>query len=121
MKIVINGNTSISDLKQEFSSLFPFLKIELFRKPHHINNGSPRSQLQGHKQTIEECRTVHKNGVITITPEMTVSQLEQHFGKKFGLFVQVFRRAGRTWLETTVTDGWTLEEQNKEGAAWSRP
>jgi hypothetical protein len=33
--------------------------------------------------------------------------------------VQVFRKSGKVWLETTVTDGWTLEEQNLQGEALS--
>jgi hypothetical protein len=31
------------------------------------------------------------------------------------LSVQVFRKSGKSWLETTFTDGWTLKKQNQEG------
>ena len=48
---------------------------------------------------------------------MTVSDLEQKFAELFGLSVQVFRKSANVWLETTVTDGWTLEEQNRQGEA----
>lgn len=50
-----------------------------------------------------------------ITPDMTVTDLEQSFNTIYGLGVQVFRKSGKIWLETTVTDGWTLEEQNRQG------
>lgn len=66
-------------------------------------------------KTLGECRTIHKKGQITITPNMTVNDLEQCFSDIFGLGVQVFRKSGKVWLETTVTDGWTLEEQNNQG------
>ena len=46
---------------------------------------------------------------------MTVNELEQRFSDVYGLGVQVFRKSGNVWLETTVTDGWTLEQQNKQG------
>ncbi len=46
---------------------------------------------------------------------MRVNELEQSFADTFGLGVRVFRKSGKSWLETTVTDGWTLEEQNNQG------
>lgn len=45
---------------------------------------------------------------------MTVSELEQHFADVYGLSVQVFRKSGEVWLETTTTDNWSLEKQNQE-------
>jgi hypothetical protein len=51
---------------------------------------------------------------------MTVTELESRFNTIYGLSVQLFRKSGRAWLETTVTDGWTLEEQNNEGEALSK-
>ena len=51
---------------------------------------------------------------------MTVVDLEQSFSDVFGLGVQIFRKSGKVWLETTVTDGWTLDEQNRQGEALSK-
>ncbi|MDE3144966.1 MAG: hypothetical protein KGL19_12475, partial [Bacteroidota bacterium] len=48
-------------------------------------------------------------------PTMTVSELEQKFNDIYGLSTQVFRKSGNIWLVTTVTDKWTLEEQNRQG------
>lgn len=58
---------------------------------------------------------MNEDGNITITPHMTVNNLEQTFGDIYGLSVQVFRKSGNAWLETIETDGLTLEEQNKIG------
>jgi hypothetical protein len=33
----------------------------------------------------------------------------------FNLSVQVFRKSAGTWIETSVTDDWTLKQQNDEG------
>jgi hypothetical protein len=44
-----------------------------------------------------------------------VVELECLFEDQFGLFVQVFRRSGNLWLETTVTDSWSLQKQNEQG------
>jgi hypothetical protein len=46
-----------------------------------------------------------------------VWQLEKQFEEGFGLHVQVFRKSGRTWLETSVTDDLTLVEQQAKVAA----
>ncbi|HSB94027.1 MAG TPA: hypothetical protein VLC28_12970, partial [Flavitalea sp.] len=52
---------------------------------------------------------------IVIHDGMTVAELEGLFTDKFNLPVQVFRRSGNIWLETTMTDGWTLKQQNEHG------
>ena len=55
-----------------------------------------------------------------ITPAMTTKKLKDQFLEYYGLPVQVMRRFGNTWVEATVTDGWTLEEQNKQGERLSK-
>ena len=45
----------------------------------------------------------------------TVSELEESFYNKTGISAQVFRKSGISWLQTIVTDSWTLEQQNTRG------
>ena len=71
--------------------------------------------MKSSSRTLGECRTIHNKGSITIGPEMTVDELEQRFMDVYGLSIQVFRKSGKVWLETTITDGWTLEKQNEQG------
>ncbi len=120
MKIKIADRRKIFAIQEEFSKLFPYLKLEFFSKPHKAGAGSPKKLVKSPSKTLGECRSIHKNGSITITPAMTVCDLENSFRDVFGLSVQVFRHSGKVWLETTVTDGWTLEEQNKQGEALSK-
>ena len=56
-----------------------------------------------------------KDGDIQINEEMKVIELEKLFKDKFKLAVQVFRKSGNLWLETTMTDNWTLAQQNNHG------
>jgi len=119
MKIIINDNRKISAIQEEFNAQFPFLKLEFFSKPHKPGGPSPRRLMKNNGKTLGECRTIHNKGVITITPQLTVAELEQRFADTYGLSLQVFRKSGKLWLETTVTDKWTLEEQNKQGEALS--
>ena len=120
MKITINDNRKISAIQEEFNTEFPYLKIEFFSKPHKQGGASPKKLIKHANKTLGECRTIHSKGHISITPKMTVVELEQRFGDVYGLGVQVFIKSGKVWLETTVTDGWTLEEQNSQGESLSK-
>ncbi|MBI2271658.1 MAG: hypothetical protein HYU69_15045 [Bacteroidetes bacterium] len=119
MKIKISDSRKISAIQKEFNTMFPYLKLEFFSKPHTKGGGSAKKLMKSNSKTIGECRTIHKKGNITIVPQMTVGDLEQHFQDIYGLSLQIFRKSGKSWLETTSTDAWTLQKQNTEGEALS--
>ena len=120
MKIKISDKRKISAVQKEFSEIFPYLRLEFFTKPTRSKGFDKKSLIASENKTIGECRKIHTNSSISITPGMKVSKLEQTFMDKFGLYVQVFRKSGRVWLETTMTDDWTLNEQNREGEELSK-
>jgi hypothetical protein len=120
MKLTINDKRKIFAIQEEFNQLFPYLKLEFFSKPHKPGGATSKKFMKNSSKTLGECRTIHNTGKITITPQMAVSDLEQSFDDIYGLGVQVFRQSGKVWLETTVTDHWTLEEQNQQGEALSK-
>ena len=115
MKIIINDHRKIYALQKEFNEMFPYLKLEFFSKPHRVGAPSSKKIMKHPGKTLGECRAIHFKGTLTITPQMTVAELEQNFSDVYGLSVQVFRKSGKAWLETTVTDNWTLEQQNNQG------
>lgn len=115
MKLLISDKRKISAIQEEFNQLFPFLKIDFFQKLHKPRRDVPKSQIKLLHKTISEFRSTHKNGTLTVIPSMTVTELEKKLNETFGLSAQVFRKSGNVWLKTTVTDCWTLEEQNKQG------
>ena len=120
MKIEINDRRKIFAIQEEFNMHFPYLKLEFFTKPHTSRGESTKQLIKHNSKTLGECRIIHKTGQITINESMTVSELEQHFRDVYGLEIQIFRKSGKAWLETTVTDSWTLEEQNTQGEALSK-
>lgn len=120
MKIHITDKKKISALQKEFNKAFPFLRLEFFTKPHYAFEGNSRQYLIADYKTIGDCRKIHNNNSISITPRMKVEELEKIFYDMFGLIVQVFRQSGKVWLETTMTDNWTLAEQNQQGEELSR-
>ncbi len=120
MTITVNDKKKIFEIQKEFNDLFPYLQIQFFTKPHKPGGLSPKNQMVDTQKSLGGCRTIHNKGSIIISPIQSVKTLEQSFQNVFGLSVQVFRKSGKAWLETNVTDDWTLEEQNKEGQALSR-
>lgn len=119
MKITINDKRKIFAIQEEFTHVFPYLKLEFFAKPHRAFGGSSKKIIKQNSKTLGDCRTIHKNGELNVTPSMTVSELERRLRDIYGLNAQVFRKSGKVWLETTLTDGWTLEEQNNQGESLS--
>jgi len=116
----IDPGSKISEVKQDFSRPFPFLKIEFFR----IVSGQPARYSKDNMISWDEItgnlQKKKRAGKIVFTGETPVSEIEQEFLKRFGLYVQVFRKSGNIWLETTSTDDWSLEQQNEEGKSLAR-
>lgn len=117
MILTIKDDRKISEVQESFNQKYPYLKLEFFKKMHGVKELSPLKGIIDSEKTIGQIRTIHSDGFITVTPKMTVAELEQEFGNLYGLSVQVFRKSGKMWIETTVTDKWTLEQQNSEGEA----
>lgn len=119
-KLIVDDNHKISMLQHEFNLIFPYLKIEFF------STATKQGELIINRFTYENdrllsgYRNIHNKEQIIITPETTVASLEEKFNKIYGLGTQVLRKSGKIWLETTVTDTWTLEEQNHQGEALSK-
>ncbi|MBL7811994.1 MAG: hypothetical protein JNL57_07185 [Bacteroidetes bacterium] len=112
MKFQINPNTTLREIRQEFHNHFPYLKLEFFEAGHEAGHGTPKSALiSDYNQSAGVAETV----AWEVNAEMTVKQLEGWFLTAAGLHVQVFRKSGQVWLETTHSDGETLAAQNRKG------
>lgn len=119
MNIIINAGTKVSEIKKQFSDVYPYLKIEFFKRPHAKNKLSSEMDRIVSDKPIALITKVSTDANIDISGKRTVLQVEQDFWKTFGLSVQVFRKAMNMWIETTLTDSWTLESQNSEGKMFS--
>jgi hypothetical protein len=109
LNIEVSHNQSIASIQAEFSHAYPFLKIELFQKsatPAETASGQDRSSAKVSERMM-------------IEPEMTVAELKDRFKKFFGMCLQVYRKSGNTWLETSLTERWSLREQNRQGEVLS--
>jgi hypothetical protein len=106
---------TLAALQQAFRLCFPNLSLSFYTKPHDIYQSSPVKYLITESNTLlKHIEARPHDGDVEIFADMKVSELEQLFEQEFGLHVQVFRRMGNTWVETTFTDNLSLCEQNEK-------
>lgn len=116
MKLHIRAEDTIWKLQYNFSEAFPFLRIEFFKPAHKDSKKGPDQMLHPSTTVRKAYIGKEKTGILEFSPSATVGELEKWFIERFHLKVQVYRKSGDLWLETTATDNWTLEQQNKHGA-----
>ena len=117
--IEITNDMTIEQVQKQFQERFPFLKIEFYSTEHAAGEGTPEALRVNVETTIGKARTIQSDGVLGIHGNQKVITLENAFHELFGLNVQVFRRSGGLWLQTTTTDDWTLGEQNERAKDFS--
>lgn len=102
------------EVQTEFHERYPFLKVDFVNKTDDTwINGLPGKE-------------PHSNAVklldsdIGLSDDITVAELENRLRDWFGNAVQVLRRNGNGWMETTKTREWSLHLQNEQGRDISR-
>ena len=119
MTITIDDNKTVSEIQEQFNAHFPYLRLEFFCFCDTNYSGYSNRKTKLGSEYLSKCRTLHNVGMLSISPQTTVTELENTLMTVFGLSVEVFRKSGKTWLKTSLTDDWTLEEQNKQGESLS--
>ena len=118
MKLELDDKMSIGLIQELFHCLFPFLKVQFFEKDIRIQASTAlRKHIGDSSRLLGSFKSgdPHVQTGMSIEPSMTVNQLEIGFNNCYALHTQVYRKSGNVWLEATITDSWTLEEQNKQG------
>ncbi len=116
MKLSITKDLLIKEVQDEFNKIYPFLKIDFFAKTGGYRRHLAGDQRFASRQKISEAgKTSLPEGEIELSDQMTVHELEKKLQDQFSLYAQVFRKGGNIWMETTMTDSWTLKDQNEHG------
>ncbi|MCH5717055.1 hypothetical protein [Niabella hibiscisoli] len=110
MQLYISESTRPEDVKNFFSSCYPFLKIELYKMEKDTNVGRGKK----HSPVMDKFVDLPGEGVVDIHSDITVAELGSSFAG-FGLRTEVFRKSGNVWVATLLTDSWTLQQQNNAG------
>ncbi|NCI45676.1 hypothetical protein [Sediminibacterium soli] len=121
MTLKIDRSTKLKDLQAAFTDMFHYLRIEFFRKPHNAYEVSHKKDMRLAEEIALGFDRRHTVAEIAVEGHWKVAELEEMFAREAGLYVQVFRKSGNLWIETSLTDDWTLEQQNREGESLSLP
>jgi G3E family GTPase len=114
-QLSISSTETIAEVQKRFNKMYPFLKIEFFSKPHIHGQGSHKKDMLTSRTPMNQIMGNIKKMVLTFNDDCSISEFENLVQHQTGLNIQVFRKSGKIWLETSATDNWTLKQQNEEG------
>jgi len=117
MKLRIANKSTIHELQKQFSKAFPFLKIEFF--DIHSTGSLAKVHMYNANKTLAACRSNKNEGPLEVKESDTVGALKKQLWDQYGLSAEVFRKSGNVWIETSLSNSWTLKLQNDEGKVFS--
>ena len=116
VEILVNDRSQLAAVQNKFSETYKFLKLEFVAKQQKAGTSqSIYKPMMIDGKLVRDLSRVAANASLFISPHSTIAAVKDGFKSLFGLDVQVLRKSANSWLETTLTDYWTLEEQNREG------
>jgi len=111
---------TVEDIRNRFNNEYPFLQLEFYEKAHAHYVGSKKSEQMPHLTTLGALNPLLEDADIPTDELISVSDLEESFEDIAGLHVQVFRKSGEQWLQTTSTDDWTLRKHSEKAEELQR-
>lgn len=121
MELNLSRSRTIGEVKQEFATFFPYLKLEFFSEPQEDDVIDFVQEQLNDNMPLQKIQTFRCERNLSFGPAMTVEGFENLLQNDFGLPVQIFSKSGGMWLETFNTDHLSLEKQNSMGEAACRP
>jgi hypothetical protein len=121
MNLTVKEGMYIRDIQKVFNEEYPYLKIEFFRHKHGLRQLSPKKERLDPFTVIPLSNGHAKTWSLDAGKEITVGEFEKECWEKTGVAVQVFRKSRNLWIETSLTDNWTLEKQNELAASFAYP
>ncbi|HET7115403.1 MAG TPA: hypothetical protein VFI29_02875 [Hanamia sp.] len=115
MKLQIEAGTKIKELQKKISKTYPYLKVEFYKQPYSEMKVSEKKDRMLPDEIISEQSDSFEAEKFDINRNRTVGAVEKEFYEKFGIAMQVSRRSGNIWIETSKTDNRTLKAQNQLG------
>jgi hypothetical protein len=119
-KLSISDSQKLKEIKDAFSAKFPHLKIEFFADEHKVGEANSRKAMYDDSLTLKSIRKNHMAGELSIDGHQKTSTFENNFHDHFGVTIQVYRKSGNIWIQTTTTDDWSLTHQENTGKEFDR-
>lgn len=113
-QILITENTLLSDIQVAFTSYYPFLKIEFLKISTEQHNTQKPKKLDA-SMAVKVITSSEMPVTLNIESKRTISEISFDIKKILGLAVEFSRKSGNVWNIITLTDSWTLEDQNDAG------
>jgi len=120
MELTIDYDSTVSDVQVQFNTSYPFLHLQFLKSIQEENKSIFKKTKVIHELPVKKLRTMYTPVSISIENKVTVAELLKNF-QEIGLRVQVCRKSANQWVETSLTDDWTLERQNSEAMLISLP
>jgi hypothetical protein len=115
MRIDINNHRKIFAIQEEFTNEYQNLQLSFHQRPSKSGATPSKEFVESSSKTLSACRESGHAGFITISPEMTVGELKQHFRDVFEITIDIFHRTGKnTWDHMPVSHAETLGALNSE-------
>jgi hypothetical protein len=113
MVLYIDHDTQVQALQEKFNALYPFLQLHFIRTLEE--NGKPVKKIikAAPEQKLREISGKLVPGMVSVSESRAVAEVLDDF-RSHGVIVQVYRKSGTLWVETSLTEDWTLERQNRE-------
>ncbi|MBX7093652.1 MAG: hypothetical protein K1X56_02940 [Flavobacteriales bacterium] len=123
MNLIFNEDSKLEDINKAFQQHFPFLKIQFYEDKidQLAHKEVPGDPIKDYSKTIHDVLHARINCSISMNGHTKVKNFEKNWIEDAGIWVQVFRKSGKIWLQTTVTDEMTLSEINHLGEEMNMP
>ncbi len=113
--MLISKESQVRDLQNEFQSLFPYLKIEFYKDHQTSVIPAGRFETINPSSNLSLLRKIKEPVKIDFNSSNKVSEVKAQLKTMLDLNTLIFRKSGSHWIETSLTQDWTLQQQNEEG------
>ena len=96
-------------VRERFRQRYPMLDLHFYRCAHKPFRGNLETDELRADLPLTTLQPEIREGSVNIDGDVTATQLEQALEEDFGLHVQLVRRSGWQWMQTSLTDKWTLQ------------
>lgn len=107
----VTQETHLLNIQFAFREAFPKLKLAFFKNAHDKKEISSIAEEMIEDYTMAQLHNDFEEKDFSFNPNETVGNLESRFETELGLHVQVLRKSGGIYIQTSVTDDWTLSKQ----------